>query len=332
MKKVFLISVRGFFYYLFYKLRYYPKVLFSHLRNKPVVINICAGTMTYPIEVYPPEGGLAEDLYINHVREYPNVEYFINFIHAYANTIDTYIGSGANIGYYEILSHRLLSKYAKHKIRTFFIEPVGVTFHRLLANLRLNDINVTNAQQVAVGDRNDTVSMLVPKQKNISRIVSDVLPQTKEPIQEVKMVTIDRFFRLNKIQRKNIIFRWDIEGYEYNLVKGNLHFFKTLRNAHIIMEFHPFFLGPEKSIEFLNMLASGGFKLIQVISCEPLYFLRMPGLIRKLLRWSFLSQYKGDALGLIKRYKTFKNLKKDLRRPDHALYHYPNLHLYISKQ
>ncbi len=174
--------------------------------------------------------------------------------------------------------------------------------------------------------------MVVTESKNLSHMATVAYRKAGDIIQNVRMVKLDTFFSKHHIPKNNVLFRWDIEGYEYNVVKGNAAFFKSLKRAYIIMEFHPFYLTPRQSQEMLEILEASGFRIDQVISCEPLYFLKVPKPIRKLLIWSFLKQYKGEILGLLPRYKTFSTLVHDLHVKNHALYHYPNLHIYLSKR
>jgi hypothetical protein len=129
-----------------------------------------------------------------------------------------------------------------------------------------------------------------------------------------------------------VLMRCDIEGYEYNLVVGNKDFLKTLKNAHLVMEFHPFYLHADKSIRLLQALKSIGFTLDQVVSCEPLYFVMMPSIIRRLLIKLFLFQYDGDVLGKLGSLRTIDDLIREVRDENNVLYHYANLHLYFSKK
>jgi hypothetical protein len=175
--------------------------------------------------------------------------------------------------------------------------------------------------------------MIVEDKPNLSRVGS-VNPFADEGARRetVSIMTLDTLLRKYKVPLRGITLRWDIEGYEYELVSGNLDFFRKLRHAAIIMEFHSYYLGPEKSVRFLTMLEKAGFRLHQVVSCEPLYFLHLPGSLRRLARKLFAWQFDGPELGLHTEMDDHGVSQAGIfRDPSNALYHYPNLHLYLVK-
>lgn len=323
---------RGIIYYFFYRLFFWPKLFASAMRGKGEIVPIAIGNLRYKLEVHPSEGGFAEDIFLMRVREHPNVHFVKQYLEKHQSQIDTYVGIGSNVGYYAVLAHKLLSRLSSRRRNFFFIEPVPVTFKRLLRNLALNDISRKLAHNVAIGDRNGTVQMVVPEAKNLSHVRSIHATYPGDTIKEVSLMRLSTFAAKHGIGKRNILFRWDIEGYEYNVVKGNADYFASLTRARIIMELHPFYLGPEKSMELFDLLSACGFKLDQVVSCEPLYFLHMPGFMRKFLIRNFLLQHRGESLGLLPRYRHMKTLIADLQDTDNPVYSYPNLHIFLSKK
>lgn len=184
-----------------------------------------------------------------------------------------------------------------------------------------------------MGDKDGKTEMVVAQQRNLSRIhsIRHAKHQETDRITMVLIIKPTTLFTKNRIPLSGVIFRWDIEGYEYNIVKANQSFFKKLKHSSIIMEFHPFYLGPDKTIEFLQILKKCGFLLDQVVACEPLYFIKTPPMIRKLLNSLFLMEYGGNNLGLLDDYKSLDDLSREYKNHKSGLYHYPNLHLYLSK-
>jgi FkbM family methyltransferase len=280
------------------------------------------------------DDGLSQDLFINKIREYPNVEYFSEFIKKYSKDINVICDIGANIGYYVAFENAILQKTSKKDVQILAIEPVAETAKMLKENMDLNKVKGGRSIQAAVGDKDTKINILVPEAKNLSQIEginvgNRLLTNANKYL--VNMYTLPTLFEKYKLEKNNVLFRWDVEGYEYNIIKGNKDFFKKMKRAFIIMEFHPFYLKKRKTIEFLTMVKDIGFKLDMVVSCEPIYFLRTPQVLRNLLKKSWLSQYNGKNLGLIQEYRTIDDLKKDFKDEKSALYNYANLHFYFRK-
>lgn len=322
---------RGLFYYSFYHFPY-RRMIPDEIKAKGSTVTIRVEDTSYKLHVRVGEGGLAEDLYLCLIREYPNVLFFKKYLEEHAASLTTYVGIGSNIGFYAFLARDIFKKlHAKTTI--YALEPVKSTFHRLLHNMALNNEFGFKSLNIGIGDKDTYANMTVMKQRNLSRVQNGTTigAGDVERVEKIHLLTLKTLFEKYQIPPKNVLLRCDIEGYEYNLIVGNKNFLKQLKNAHIIMEFHPFYLHAKKSITLLTTLQSVGFKLDHVISCEPPYFVKMPRIIRSLLIKLFLFQYSGDAIGKIERYKTIKDLIRDVRDEENALYHYCNLHFYFSK-
>lgn len=324
-------AIRGAVYYVFYDFRYKSRIP-KEVKNKGAEVTLSMEDISYTLHLHVGEGGLAEDLYLCEMREYPNVFYFKRYLEDHLRGLTTYVGIGSNIGYYALLARGIVKKHDA-KTRIYALEPVRSTFHRLLHNLRLNKETGITALNVGIGDRDAFVDMAVMKQRNLSRIGKDTngTPGEIERIEKIRLMTLGTLFEKHNIPKSNVLFRFDIEGYEYNLIVGNRALLRQLNNAHIIMEFHPFYLSIARSIHMLRSLKSAGFRLVQVVSCEPPYFVKMPRLIRSLLIRLFLFQYNADAIGKIDRLRTIEDLIREVRDKNNALYHYCNLHFYFSK-
>lgn len=324
--------LRGIIYILLYDVRYRKNIPQS-AKAKEQLVTIQVDDISYNLQVHVAEGGLAEDLYICSIREYPNVFFFKRFLERRAKTLKTYIDIGANIGYYAFLAGKVLDKTNTHA-RIYAMEPVKSTLARLKKNITFNNAKHIHLLNAGAGDKDTEADMIVMKQRNLSKIKNgeNQAPGDVEKIEKITLYSLPTLFAKNRIPKKDVMMRCDIEGYEYNLIVGNKDFLKKLTNAHIVMEFHPFYLHAQKSIELLNTLKSAGFKLDQVISCEPLYFVMMPKLIRRLLIRLFLFQYHGETLGRMERFRAIDDLIREVRDEQSAMYYYPNLHFYFSKQ
>jgi FkbM family methyltransferase len=298
-------------------------------------VNIEIKDINFKMMVDLKDSGLSHDLLACGIREYPNVLYLIDFIKKYRKEIDTPIDIGANIGYYALLVNKIFEKYQQKNRLVLAIEPVKSSFELLQKNLALNGFKNVMAINAAIGEADKRVIMAVPQRKNLSHIkdvvkTSKMIKSYKEEL--VDMLSLKKLFTTYGILPKNVLFRFDIEGYEYQLLRGNKEFFKNLQQAFMVMEFHPFLLKEQEAVNFLELLKEVGFKLDMVVSCYPLYFLCVPKFLRNILKITWVWEKENDSLGKIKRLKSIDNLLAEVHDRQSPLYTHPNLHLYLVKR
>ncbi|GAH71062.1 unnamed protein product, partial [marine sediment metagenome] len=122
--------------------------------------------------------------------------------------------------------------------------------------------------QLAIGDKRGVVPLYVRNNRNLSSMrqaeshEESVITTRKI---DVEVITLDDFLR-NK-QYPNII-RMDVEGYEYQIIKGMK---KTLQKEFpltLFIEFHFNILDKQESIEILQTLKYAGFEIGDV-TLEP---------------------------------------------------------------
>lgn len=330
-----LLSLRGAVYYLFYEFRFYPYIKVFSWFNKTPITDLSIGGVQYKMKLDLSDSGLSHDVFICKVREYPNVLYFIKFLKKHVGNIDTIIDVGANIGYYVLFANAIFKQKLRKDINIYAFEPVLESYHLLNENIRLNGFSKVEAVQAAVGEKDRKITMVVPEHRNLSQVSSKRVSNrslSKARNRSVSMYSLQTVFSKFNIPMRNVLFRWDIEGYEYELIKGNFQVFKNLKNAYIVMEFHSFFLLEEKTIELLSMLKTAGFHLERVVSCYPPYFLKMPAILQKILIKMWLTEKNGTNLGLLAEFRTIDDLIREFRNAKSALYTYPNLHFYLSKE
>ncbi|MCL4360151.1 FkbM family methyltransferase [Patescibacteria group bacterium] len=336
LRNYILVRIRGVFCYALYIYRFYPKLKLVKAFNKHPVVPISIGNIKFRMQLDLNDEGIAIDLFIGRLREYPNVLFFRKFLDTYRKRISTIVEIGANIGYYVAYEHAIFQNQRPQKnVRIFAVEPVSRNVALLQENVRLNSITGIKVIQAAAGGEDKSINLIVPAQGNYTQIegVSGGEWYQKNAVKEkVRMYSLQTLFSEWRIPKKNVLFRWDIEGYEYNLVKENYRLFKSLKNVSIIMEFHAFFLGERRIAEFLNLLKQLGFSLEYAVSCYPPYFIRMPRPVRWFLIKTWLLEHGGTNLGLLPEFKSIDDLIRGFRNPESALYVYTNLHFYLVKK
>lgn len=334
LRNYFLVRMRGVFCYLFYIYRFYPGLNKAKKTNRKQVIDIKIDNVKYKILVDLEDEGIAIDLFIGRLREYPNVLYFKKFLKEHKHKIDSVVEIGANIGYYLLYEDAIFKQLLRKKVHIYAVEPVSRNIALLKENVALNNVSNITLINAAIGDKDKKVNLIIPPQGNYTQIegASGNENYLSNYVKEkIDMLTLRKLFSQYKIPRKNLLFRWDIEGYEYNLIKGNYDTFKELKNVRIIMEFHAVFLKEKKTIELLELLKKIGFRLEYAVSCYPPYFLRMPKLVKWALIKMWLMEHNGTNFGLLSEFKSINDLIEEFRNTESPLYDYPNLHFYLVK-
>jgi FkbM family methyltransferase len=163
---------------------------------------------------------------------------------------------GANIGYYALLQAKMLAGRGK----VIAVEPVPDAVALLKENIALNGYTNVDVFQTAIGDRNGTARMYVGKWLNRSQLeeVGSISNDLISRAIETPMATLDEF--LADKPPPDII-RMDVEGYEYNILKGMERTLGKGLPLRIFVEFHFRFMGREKSEHLLRMLKTYGFEI-----------------------------------------------------------------------
>lgn len=230
--------------------------------------------------------GISSELCIHKKREFFSTEYFEKIITEDMIIIDI----GANIGYYALLESQLAKKG-----HIYAIEPVPKNFHLLNRNILLNNCQNISTYSLAIGDVEGILEMYVYDKCNWSSFIFNPEGKIIDNIQ-VPVITLDKFIKLHAVDKPNFI-RMDVEGFEYNILKGAS---RTLQaNGHLIIciELHPHLMSKEKSKECIKMIKDNGFKVKSIIretiSCD--YW--VIGIINKLrsnLNWPMIGYYGNE--------------------------------------
>jgi FkbM family methyltransferase len=217
--------------------------------------------------------GISHDLIIDGIREANSVETFKQEV----KEGDVVVDIGANIGYYALLEARLVGNNGK----IYAIEPVRQNVELLRKNIEINGYSNIMSYELAIGDVNGVNSMYITKQRN-KHTFREVVGTRKEKYVtgkiDVEVVTLDDFLQ-NKLY-PNVI-RMDVEGYEYQIIKGMKNTLQKKLPLKIFVEFHFHLLKQHESIEILETLKDAGFRLADVALDKGL---------RGLHRYKFLSR------------------------------------------
>jgi FkbM family methyltransferase len=202
--------------------------------------------------LYPKKGAIHRELFLYKKREPICTDYLMR------STVlkegDFVLDIGANIGYYVLVESQLIGKSGK----IYAVEPVHSNFELLKKNIELNNLKTASAFQFAFGDQNTTSKIYVSDRSNWCAMNKAAVSGTIIGEEEVSVKTVDTFF---KDKAPPNFVRMDVEGYEYQIIKGMT---KTLKgDVKILAELHPLrsYLEPEKMQELFDILEQYGFRV-----------------------------------------------------------------------
>jgi FkbM family methyltransferase len=201
--------------------------------------------------VFPTKGSIHKDLFLHKKREPLCTDYLLR-----ANVIkkgDVVLDIGANIGYYALAEARLVGE----KGQVYAVEPVASNLELLNKNIQLNKLKNVPTFKYAFGDKNERAEIFVSDKSNLCAVSKDAVGGNIVGVQPVTMMTIDEFVKDKKAPK---LIRMDVEGYEYEILKGMSSTLKG--DIKILMELHPSpkFLGPKKLDELYQTLEQNNFK------------------------------------------------------------------------
>ena len=198
--------------------------------------------------------GISADLALDGIREPLSTRAVQEELKEGQMTIDI----GANIGYYALMEARKVGK----KGRVYAIEPVPENYRRLVKNIELNGYKNIEPYPLAIGDTTKRIKMYLSPHSNLHSMAPPKGKEIKGTV-NVDMTTLDAFIKKRKIRPSFI--RMDVEGYEYQIIKGMRHILRKRDPLLLFIELHPHIMGSEKTGWVLSTLQKHGFRTKKVI-------------------------------------------------------------------
>jgi len=171
------------------------------------------------------------------------------------------IDLGANIGYYTLL----FAKIVGNKGKVFAFEPDPDNFKFLKKNVDKNNFMNVQLEQKAVSNTNGTIKLFLNDgNKGAHRIYHSELAGNE--YKEVKVTTLDSFFKKMKIDQKVDFIKMDIEGAEFGALNGMKNLLDNNPSITLFLEFDPkqiraFGSDPMDIIDFLKQ---NNFKILKL--------------------------------------------------------------------
>ena len=225
------------------------KTVTEHLKYRPekIVLEVNRSKMM----VFPRKGAIHTDLFLYKKREPLCTDYLINSGIIKEN--DVVLDIGANIGYYVLVESHLVGKRGK----VYGVEPVWDNFKLLEKNVKLNNLSNVATFQLAFGENNKQAEIFVSDKSNLCSMNKEAVGGEIMGLQNVTVMTVDEFV---KDKSPPTFVRMDVEGYEYEIIKGMSNTLKGRIN--ILLELHPLpnYLKPEKLEELFQILERNRFR------------------------------------------------------------------------
>jgi len=213
----------------------------SRLLSFPVVYEWVNGTKML---VKNGETGLTGNVYTG-LHEFSDMGYMLHFLRAG----DLFADVGANVGSYTILASGVA------KARSVSFEPVPSTFSRFVDNIRINHIDeMVVAVNSAVGDQIGSISFTTDRDTvNHATVAGEKCAKSAL----VNVTTLDEYF---KVECPSLI-KIDVEGYEFQVLKGAQETLKNPKLKSIIVEINDScrLYGYSES-ETITMMVDNGFR------------------------------------------------------------------------
>jgi len=202
--------------------------------------------------------GLSKDLILYKKREFFSTEFIKNFI----KEDDFILEIGANKGYYALLEAEIAKKG-----KIYAIEPIKENYRLLEESIKLNSFNnITLFPNLALSDENEEKTMYFYNKQNWCSFTQNPNAPILEK-RKISTLTLDEF-----VKRTNFypsFLRMDVEGHEYEIIKGGIDTLKKTKNLKIFVEMHPPLLSKEKIKFIIDILQNNNFKIV-VVFHEPM--------------------------------------------------------------
>jgi FkbM family methyltransferase len=167
---------------------------------------------------------------------------------------DIVIDIGAHIGLYTIISSKRVGANGK----VVAIEADPSNFEMLNSNIKLNQLTNVTPLNYAVYSKESKVKLYLPSGESGFTKYNTIMPNwinTQEKFVEVNANTLDYLLQLNEIRQEEV--NWikiDVEGAEFEVLKGASNVLSKSKDIAILMELHgPPHVYRPKVEEFVNL-------------------------------------------------------------------------------
>lgn len=156
------------------------------------------------------EDWIQQNIYFLGEYEKPELETLKHFL----SKDSVFIDVGANFGLYTLQASKLIGE----KGRIICFEPFAENFNSLTTNIALNNLANVIAEKLAVGEKEDTITLYCDDQEQNLGMTSTKFRENALT-EVVQIVSLDSFLQKEQFEHIDFI-KIDIEGHEYAALLG----------------------------------------------------------------------------------------------------------------
>ena len=203
------------------------------------------------------DGGVSRQLYLHKKRERYSTDYMKEIV----RERDTIIDIGANSGYYALLESQLANRG-----EVYAIEPVPRNVQLLKKNIELNDYKNIQVFPFAIGGSGGMRKIYLYDKGNLCSFKKNIQNNPAGKM-DVLMMTLDNFVE-KYVSGDPALIRMDVEGYEYEIIKGMSDLLESNKPLILFIELHPFMMSKDNIKELIEILYRNNF-WVRAIFLEP---------------------------------------------------------------
>ncbi len=185
---------------------------------------------------------------------------------------DLVIDIGANIGYFTLIMAKGITENGK----VFSFEPEPKNFELLKKNVEINNYSNVILEKKAIGNKTGIAKLYLADKKNnifysgMHRIFrSDLVSQILNPV-SINIIKLDDYLQDLKFIKKIRLIKIDVEGAEFDVLKGMNKILDENKEIEIVMEFSSENLEDygSNAYDVVDFLMNKGFKLSVINEVE----------------------------------------------------------------
>ncbi|MBC8251296.1 MAG: FkbM family methyltransferase [Candidatus Nitrosopelagicus sp.] len=165
---------------------------------------------------------------------------------------DNVIDVGANIGIFTLSFSKSVSTYGK----VFSFEPEPKNFEVLKKNISINNIENVILENLAVSNQKGVTKLFISENHGAHSIFNQTTHKTTGKTIDIKTIRLDDYFEKKSIGKISFV-KIDVEGVEYEVLKGMNDILEKNESIKLLIEFIPeqlldFGTEPRRLLEFLK--------------------------------------------------------------------------------
>ena len=186
---------------------------------------------------------------VNAEEEYNPLE--MEIIKENVKSGDSVIDVGANLGFFTLP----LSRFVGDKGRVFSFEPEPENFRALEKNILINKLQNVTLENLAISNENGTTKLFISEDHGAHTIFEQTSHKVTGKSIDTHTIRLDDYFLEKSIDEISFI-KIDVEGVEFEVLKGMKNLLEKNTHINLLIEFIPkqlldFGTDPNELLDFL---------------------------------------------------------------------------------